>query len=167
MNSAEYIDLLKKRYSYSFDVVERDHPLIDGYFLFLASYRVHGEKYMLTKRIKLYAIEEFEHCLVRKYGAEITDQDITEMTEKITSSIELLVKPGPDHMRTYLTGVLIAEKGCALSVPDLVRKYRFQRSFKFGFEGWCEIRLVLIDLSTGTVVHHPREKRLGKFYHFQ
>ena len=132
----------------------------------LASYSAKGVKHILSKKVKLYTLEEYEHCFIRIYKEEVTIQQANEFAESIMQSIDFMVHPHPDHKRTILTGVLIAEKGCSAAVNDFVAAYHNQRIFWFFMHGWCEARLVLADLRQGAVVHSKRRtsRHLGKMY---
>jgi hypothetical protein len=84
-----------------------------------------------------------------------------DFAEVMKGSIEHLVRPHPEHVRTVLTAVMITDQGCEPDVLMAVKKFRFSRPFKFYLHGWCDIRLVLVDLLNGTVFHN-----LGKWSRF-
>ena len=166
MDATAYFERLKDRYRGRFDVYESGHPLLDNGFDLLASYRMRGERYLLKKSVTLYGVEEYEHCLVRVLSGEATHDELASMTERLVQSIPHLVKPHPEHMRTCLTGVAIAETGSTPSALTYARRFRYNKSFRFGLHGWCHIRLVLVDLFNNVVAHHPWEKQLKTYYCF-
>lgn len=160
----DYLEVLKNRYRRYFNIYEKEHELLSDEFDLMATCNIRGEKYMFSKSIKVYTVEENEHCFVKVYGNIVTDEQIQEFADSIKKTIEAIVKPHPDHLKTILTGVVIAEQGCTDYVKKFVTNYRYQRSFMFCLKGWCEVRLVLVDLSQNTVSHHAKNEKLKMLY---
>lgn len=166
MNSQTYLQILKARFCHRFDLQENtDRTRRLGIDL-LASYSLRDEKHMLTKGITLYALEEYEHCMVDVFEQVVTLRQAQEFADRVSRSIEWMVHPHPDHKRTILTGVLVAEKGCEQAVRDFVARYHSEKVFAFYIKGWCEVRLVLANLSDGTVAHRNNRssRHLGRMY---
>ncbi len=165
MNSVPYLKTLKERLSHRFDTFEGERSAALGLDL-LATYSLRGEKYMLSKKIQIYALEEYEHCLVRVCPKPVTLQEAQIFAQQVQGAVAALVRPHADHKRTILTGVLVAEAGCENGVPAFIRKYYSQKSFHCMLHGWCEVRLVLADLHTGTVAfcNKRHSRHLGKMY---
>ena len=72
----------------------------------------------------------------------------------LKGSIAQLVHPHADHIKTVLTGVLIAGNGCEGDVYNIVTAFRFSKAFKWYLHGWCEIRFVVVDLRENAIVHN-------------
>lgn len=105
---------------------------------------------MLVKRAKLWEVDSHEYMffdLVDVLDAEKVGQDIQYMQEHALSK----VSPKPNHMSSNLSLIVIAD-----SVDDdaarLLKKTRFRKNFKLGFEGWTDLRLAAIDLTGRRVV---------------
>lgn len=166
MESSAYLETLKERFRHRFDICEDADKMELLKVDLLATYSLRDEKHMLTKSITLYAQEEYEHCLVRVFREEVTLLEAQDFAGRICRDMLLMVRPHPDHKRTILTGVLVAEQGCEEAVKDFVAKYRSQKAFRCYLMGWCEVRLVLADLSEGTVVHRANHasRHLERMY---
>jgi len=67
-------------------------------------------------------------------------------------------------MSTVINGVLILEDGFEENLKKSIEKFKFNRSFAFGFKGWAYIRLLVVDLSKGEVITNKRGKEVKKFY---
>jgi hypothetical protein len=161
-----YLESLKKRLGHRFDIYENTDQTEQLGVDLLATYSLRDEKHMLTRKITLYALEEYEHCLVHVFEQELTLQQAAQFAEGVSRSMALMVHPHHDHKRTILTGVLIAEQGCQEAVKNFVARYHREKIFQCYMKGWCEVRLVLVDLCGGTVAHRANSKsrHLGRMY---
>jgi hypothetical protein len=166
LTSTCYLKTLKDRFRHYYDIHENTDETQKLGVDLIATFFLRGEKHMLTKNIKLYALEEYEHCMVRVFHDKVTLSQAEAFAERINQSIEFMVRPHPDHKRTILTGVMVAEQGCDEAVCDFAAKYRSQRVFQFYMKGWCEIRLVLVNLQDGRVTYRAdhNSRHLGRMY---
>ncbi len=166
MTSVCYLKTLKDRFCHCYDIYENTNETQKLDIDLLATFFIRGEKHMLTKNIKLYALEEYEHCMVRVFHSKVTLPEAAAFAVRINQSIAFMVHPHPDHKRTILTGVMVAEQGCDDTVRDFVAKYRSQKVFQFYMKGWCEVRLVLVNLQDGSVTYSTdrNNRHLGRMY---
>ena len=72
--------------------------------------------------------------------------------------------PLKDHMRTFLTAVIISETAPSAELVRLIRKYRFDKGYQFSFRGFSQGRLVFVDLSAGKVCTSPAANDVAEFY---
>ena len=72
--------------------------------------------------------------------------------------------PPKDHMRTFLTAVIISEASPSAELIRLIRKYRFDRGYQFSFRGFSQGRLVFVDLGAGKVYTSPAANDVAEFY---
>ena len=79
-------------------------------------------------------------------------------------AVDELVKPSHEHMSSAITGVLVAEQGFAPEAVRRVTKSGFTRNFWLGLHGWCFLRLLGIDLSTGQTWANRRGKEVVRAY---
>ncbi|ACB85123.1 hypothetical protein [Natranaerobius thermophilus] len=163
MKSSKYLKILKDRYSRLFDIYE-NYKVGDNYFDLLTSCNIKGVKYMLTKKAKVYTVERNEHCLVNLFNNPVNLERLKDVADKVIDSIDYLVEPHPDHMKTIITGVIIAEYGASEEGENFVMTFRYQKPFMFYLKGWCEVRLVLVDLYQQKLVHNPKDKEVVKLY---
>jgi len=64
----------------------------------------------------------------------------------IKSLVNELVNPSVETMSTILNGVLISASGFSEEAVSFTKKFKFSKSFLLGIRGWCDIRLILVDL---------------------
>jgi hypothetical protein len=67
-------------------------------------------------------------------------------------------------MSSTITGILVVD---SLSNKDLIRKvekFKFQKSFAFGFKGWADVRIILVDLEDLDIYISKKAKDVAKFY---
>lgn len=69
--------------------------------------------------------------------------------------------PGKDHFQTDLTGILIADRLPA-GISAALKKMRYQRTYRFYFRGWCQVKFLLVELSTDKIFCNPAAKGLKK-----
>ena len=58
--------------------------------------------------------------------------------------------PEEDHMYTYLTFAILCDKTPAPEALKAVRKFRFDKGYKFSMRGHAEARLVVADMNGRT-----------------
>lgn len=157
--ATELLERLLAAHTENFDI-ERNVSFATRTFDGHAQFRQDGERYVLTKRAKLWGISIFEHLLFQHIDHldEATLEDyLSFMRTDALQKVELV----PDHMTTYLSLVLIAD-----SVDDqalrTLKKTSFRKNFALGFKGWADLRLCAVDLARGKVVTNAQGKELGK-----
>lgn len=156
METAEYLDRLLLRYSGSFDIYQpyaingKEYPAYGYFFSYI-------EKYILVREINMWSTRSYEHILFLE-TEECTGETVEEAKSIIRDYMEpVLVRkneklPEPNHMSSYLNVVIISGKPLLKQTADAVRKYRFERGYKFNIRGF----------SRGTILCASMEDR--KFY---
>lgn len=171
MDTKTYFDRLIERYERFYDVFyDLTGTDFEGFDL-MASFALTSSKSFLSRDVKVQVIEEFEHAFVRLCETEEVDAAMIEdLTQKVISFIDLLVKPNENHKKSVMTCCIICENGCSPEAIRAVQKFRFKRSFKFQIWGWAELRLILVDLKANKVYHNVRgiiyRKQVEDFYDF-
>ncbi|OWZ84322.1 hypothetical protein [Natranaerobius trueperi] len=163
MNKFEYLEVLKNRYYHFFDLYH-NYYINNTKFQLLASYNIKAEKYMFSKDVKIYTVEQNEHALVKLFNHSINLNQVKEVIETVKNSINELVEPHPDHMKTVLTCVIVTEHSADKESKDFISRFRYQKPFLFYFKGWCELRMVLIDLNNKELIYHPKDKEVVNLY---
>ncbi len=140
-----------------YDVV-RGYEFAGRAFPGYAEFHSHGEKYVLSKKAKLWEVDAHEYlffdtapCVDRAYLEEL----IAFMTGPVLGKVE----PKPDHMTSYLSAVVIADCTDG-AVPQLVRRARFRKNFMLGLRGWADLRLAVIDLQEYNVYTNGQGKQM-------
>lgn len=162
MEYDKYLENIENKLKKNFDI-KRDfqhrHMKIDLF----AKYLLRNEKYVGSKKINIYAFENHEYCFV-KYFSTLDPQRVQEYTTYLQAAVNDFVTPHEEHMSSVITGVIVADGNCSKEVMDRVKKFKYHKSFAFGFKGWVDIRLVLVLLNQGEVITNKKGKEVQKVY---
>lgn len=138
--------------------VEREYAFCGRQFPGYAEFHSHGEKYVLSKRAKLWEAEVHEYlffCLLDRAD----QQSVFDLVDFVLGPGMQKVVLGPNHMTSYLTLVVIADTVDA-SVSKMVRRCRFRKNFLFGLRGWADLRLAVVGVENHTVYTNGQGKEL-------
>lgn len=145
-----------------YDII-RDYQFEGRVFPAFASFHSHGEQYVLVKRAKMWEVETHDYLFIDKVShltAEALEDEIAFVIEHGMSK----VLPGPNHMSSGLSLVVIAESADDEALK-LARKAKFRKNFKLSLHGWADLRVAVCDLSRekgGQVVCNAVGKGLSR-----
>lgn len=140
-----------------FDVT-RNYEYAGRCFGGYAEFHSLGEKYVLTKKAKLWEVAAHEYLFFQEVDRldEATFDDCLEfMKAKATQKVQ----PKPNHMTSYVSLVIIA-KSADPAVVKRLRRTSYHKTYKFGFQGWAELRLCLVDLAERQVATNSMGKTM-------
>jgi len=101
----------------------------------------------------------------------ITDRLLQAVDRMISSHAEPeLVRGGArypvkNHMYSDITVVLLSREPVPATIQKVIRQYRFSRSYLFTLRGWCDGRIVAVDLAENSVYGNGQAKPLLPLYH--
>jgi len=130
--------------------------------LFAESF-IRNEKYFATKKATIYAFENIEYNFIKSYKY-LEENELNSFLKVLEDATEDFVNPNNEHMSTVINGILVVENKFMEGLKQNIEKFKFDRSFAFGFKGWTYIRLIVIDLSKGEVITNKRGKEVKRFY---
>lgn len=162
MNFVQYKNKIIDNLKYNFDINEGCN-YGGAVFDVQAESHIRNEKYVASKKAVIYAFENNEECLIKHlHNTSIRQIDkIIEVTkESILKSIQLT----DDHMSTTITLILVSETSIDKQIAKHIKRYKYQKSFKFGLKGWIVFRIVLVDLENEEVICSKEAKKVGGFY---
>ncbi len=143
MERKKYLDMLMDMYYNYFDLYEEKE--VAGELFDLYAYcEITNERYMGTRSLKIYQYNDFEHSLVRsgeKFSREYIEDDF------FARCIDELVEVQSGHHQSYLTYVQIVSTPLTEAEISLVENYSYSTSFWLGLRGWCDLRLIAVDLA--------------------
>lgn len=151
------LDRLLAAHETWFDV-SRDHAFGGRVFPGYAEFHSSAEKYVLSKRAKLWEVNAHEYLffeVVERLTQPLFGELEAFMTTKALDKVQL----NPEHMTSYLSLVVIAD-AVDEDVRRAVKKTRFRKNFKLGFEGWADLRVAVIDLATSSILTNAMGKEL-------
>lgn len=146
--SRQLLERLLAAHETWFDV-RRDAEVAGRAFAGFAEFHEHGEKYVLSKRAKLWEVSSNEYVFfeaVGRLGADELDRLVSFMKTKALAAV---VKPHANHMFSNLSLVVVAGTVGA-GVERAVRATRFRKNFKWGLWGWSDLRVAVVDMAAGT-----------------
>ncbi|MGV8146436.1 MAG: hypothetical protein ACLKAK_09090 [Alkaliphilus sp.] len=162
MHKDEYLNHIRKKLSGYFDIEERKKYEGTEYDLIAKSF-VRSEKYLGSKKIIIYAIENTEYAFIKHYN-RINRSELENYLNSLIKANNILARPKDNHMCTIITGILIVDEKVDETTKEIVQKFKNERSFMFGLNGWTYIRLVLVQLGEEGVVTNKRGKETKKVY---
>ena len=162
MDFASYQSLLEERLQRNFDL-EKGYIYQDVKLDLLAKYYVRNEKYVFTKKASIYAFENKEYCMVKHFH-RIDKEGLHQYTELLKTAVGDFVNTHDEHMSTLITGVIVVDDNPDPEIFDLVKKFKFHKSFAFGFKGWADVALVLVSLKRNEVITNKKGKGVQMAY---
>ena len=168
MNPADYLDRLLLKYSGTFDIYQpyrllgREYPAY-GYFF------SHVEKYVLVRKANMWSADTYEHVLFANPD-ELTEAHLQEYRQAVEEYIEptLILKgeklPEPNHMYSYITIAVVAEKALSPQVKKAVKKFKFEKSYMHSIRGYVQTRITVASMEDESVCVNGMGRSLKKLY---
>ena len=125
-----------------------------------AVFTSHNEQYYLIKAAKVADININEYVYFAKSG-DLSEKDLASLTDTAWERGLSHVVPGYDHRSTDITLYILADN----IEEDLIRKIKKTRrykSWKWGFNGWSNFKLVAIECSSGRAYYNHQGRSLKK-----
>ena len=169
LTKEKLLETLLQSYSAYFDI-ENNIYINDSYYDAVAKYHSRSEKYLLTKKAKLWAAETNEYVFFIKcnrFDCELFKKSSTDIIEQSLK----MIQPHNEHMYTYISMIVIADE-----IDDAAReqfiKFNFRKNFLFSLHGWTELRIAVFNLAEKTIetnslgkeLKQNFKKTLKKFY---
>lgn len=140
--------------------VERNYEFEGWIFSGFAAFHSEAEQYVLAKRAKLWGVNVHEYMF---FALEdyLTLSKLEAYKAFMTSKALKKVQINDEHMTSYLSLVVVAD-ALDPQVASAVKKTRFRKNFSFGFKGWADLRLAVVDLANQSIVTNGQGKALQK-----
>jgi len=162
MDIHKYLETTEQKLSKYFDIKKPYRYKDLNMDLFAQSF-IRNEKYFVTKKAIVYAFENNEYNFIKSYK-NLDENQLNSFLDILKNATEDFVNPNNQHMSTVINGIIIVNDGFREDLKKIIEKFKFNRSFAFGFKGWSYIRLVVVDLNKGEVITNKRGKEVKKFY---
>lgn len=146
MKTTDYLDRLLAKYAGTFDIYQpyvihgKEYPAY-GYFF------SHTEKYVLVREANMWSSDCYEHILFIETD-EITKELLDEAYAIVKDYMEpVLVRKGEplppqNHMYSYLTVAILADRVVLESVRRLIKKFKFEKGYQFNMRGFSQAHLI-------------------------
>lgn len=162
MDYKTYLENVSEKLSANFDFMDNMKFGNIGFELAAKSH-IRNEKYIATKQTVLYAYENNEYCFFKTVD-DLGFKEVDLVFSAIRKSAEDFVEPSEEHMSTTFTGIIVTQKPVDEETLEKVKKLKYQKSFKFGLQGWISIRLIIVELGSGKVTTSREAKKMARFY---
>lgn len=162
MEYFQYLEKINNKLRRHFDI-ERDFLYKDIKIDLFAKYFLRNEKYFATKKVSIYAFENNEYCFI-KYFDQLNDEKIQNFIEYLKFAVDDFITPNSEHMSSVITGVIVTDKEFDRDITNVVEKFKFHKSFAFGFKGWVDIRLILVNLGNNEIIINKKGKEVKEVY---
>lgn len=128
-------------FSENFEIGGRTFSLYGRYFR-------RNSKFFAVKKVEIYAFSNFEHIFLHKVDGHFSERDFNSLLADLKEHVEEIVKPNHEHMSSVLTLVVECDSLDGALIQK-VEKFKYRRSFCFGFCGWVDIKVLIVEKSTG------------------
>lgn len=163
-----YLQKLFRSYRTSYDLTI---PYVCGGVEFAAygHFYAHQEKYILAEEIQMWETKGYDHIFFLETEA-VSAETLTEMDRVIRSIAEPgLVRggqryPEKNHMYSDITYVIVSSSKIKPELIKHVNRYRFSKNYLFTIRGWCDARVVAVDLAENRVYGNAKAKNLLPLY---
>lgn len=168
MTSGLYLEQLIAYYKSTFDL-ESPWTFHDVEYSAYGYFYSHNEKFVLTKEAQMWETNSYEHIFFcEKEGLAPADIEAADHMIRTLAEPELVrggdKYPPKNHMYTYLTYVFLCSSPVDPAAADAVRRYHFTRNYLFTVRGWCEARMIAVDLAENRAWGNQKAKPVLKLY---
>lgn len=168
MTAEAFAERLIRAYEESYDITA---PGQFGGMSFRAVGRfyAHQEKYILTREAQMWETNSFDYLFVL---------DATHVDLNLVSALDRMIRdhaepelvragqkyPAKNHMYSDITVVVISSGPISKDVLAKLCRYHFSRSYLFTVRGWCDARMIAVDLAENRVYGNAKAKPLLRYY---
>lgn len=132
-------------------------------FDFMGEYVLTNSKYFLTKDKVVWGYENREYVFVKslpQISKEFLNDKIAPFSK---SAIEKVLNLHNKHMSTHIT-LFISSENIDNDLKKQIKRYKNRKSYKFGFNGFSALRVILFNPSTKEFIYNKDAKEVIKFY---
>ena len=109
----------------------------------------YSSKYVLSKKAKLWEANSFEYVYL--FSVPHLTKEIYDACEKLAYDKGMArIKPGPNHMYTYITALFVCDS-CDEEARKALKRCRLYKSFRMSYWGWMDFHTALAVLPEESV----------------
>lgn len=113
-------------------------------------FNMRSEKYILTKEAKLWAVNSFEYVFI--FNTPYLTKSIFE--ECLSYSFDTgmsRIEPGPEHMCSYITMIIICDSADDEAIKMLRRCHK-HKDFRLSLYGWMDMHTAAVIMDSGSII---------------
>lgn len=161
INRETYLELMERRLKNYFDL-EENKLINNKVFDLYGKYHMMLGRTFLSKTDIIDKFETNEHVMI-KCVPHLTQEDLERYLAYLNELPEKVVSLNQYHKSTYINAVLVCEDYIACDLKT-IKKFKYEKIFGFYFRGFCEVRLMVVELPTSKVFTNRDGKRVKKAY---
>ena len=141
------LDRILEQYSAYYDVTRIGG---DGRPAAVAVFHSRGERYLLTRTVNMWAVEDHEYVFF--FSVDGLDDSTYRNCMDISLSRGMeMIHPSSEHRSSTITSIIICDS-ISQSVTKEIKRHSHHRSFRMILDGWMDHRVVAVPkLSDGIV----------------
>lgn len=128
-------------FSENVEIGGRTFPIYGRYFR-------RNSRFFAVKKVEIYAFSNFEHIFLQKAEGRFSEREFDSLLTHIKQHIEEIVSPNHEHMSSVIT-LIVECDSVEGALIGKIQKFKYRKSFKFGFWGWTDIKVLILERSTG------------------
>lgn len=161
----EYLAELAKRYQAHYNV-ETGQIVAGKQLDIYAISIIEHFRNVITRKIKIDQYQEREMILVKGFDRLVQDEDIKEFSHFLINAAGKLVVPSLDVMSHTINGILVSSQGFSEEAIKTATKFRYGKTYCLGIKGWCDVRLLLLDIKNHSIYSNAKGKEITEIYRF-
>ncbi|NEZ47534.1 hypothetical protein FDF74_10055 [Clostridium niameyense] len=162
MESQKYMERLINSYKTYFKV-QRNISILANKLDVFATCNLVNVRTMLTENDIIDSFETNEYCFVKEVN-EISEDFLDGFTKMLIKAESKYVSPHKDHKSSYITGIILSNTPVNFKIKKFIKKFKYCKAYKFYWYGWCDIRLILVDLTNEEIITNKAAKVVKKVY---
>jgi hypothetical protein len=144
-----YVEMIKDRLTAYFDFETVPELLKDKAQVF-ARFTQTDEKYFLSRRMNLYTVNNHQYVAVGEFD-HVTDQTLKTVFASMTALIDSFGSFENTMSTDYTFTMVSREPVDADAIARTLQTLKYHKSFSFGWHGWADLGLIVVDLSNQRV----------------
>ncbi len=162
----QYLKELEKRYQAHFNV--EINKIIAGKQCDICAISIIEHfRHILTKKIQIDQYQENEMILVKGSEHFVQYEEVKDFSQYLIMATSEFVKPSLNVMSHTINGILVSSEGFSSEAVEAARKFRYGKTFCLGLKGWCDIRLLLLDIKNHLVYYNLKGREVAEIYAFK
>jgi hypothetical protein len=166
MDYSEYKAKLKDSLEAYFDVC-LDKKLIDRKFDIYANFNARNAKYMVSKKAEIYAYKSNEYVFYKNLNESIHKGFSKKIKEYFLNNTNELFNLDEEHMSSIVNVIFTTTGGITEEIIKEIQSFKLFKNFSFGFKGWMNTRLIVIDLNSNEIYTNKFGKKEGEKFLFK
>ncbi|KYH35459.1 hypothetical protein CLTEP_06350 [Clostridium tepidiprofundi DSM 19306] len=161
MDNNEFLHEFVNKIEGNFDI-EYNQKVFDMDFDMTATFNQRSAKYMFLKKAEVYAFKNHEYIFYKELNGKLTIDYLNDVKEFLKKNVDEIVHIDEEHMSSAVTFVICSNHTVDKDVIRLVKRFKFYRSFSFGFKGWVNGKIVFVNPAYKIIVTNRLGKDVGR-----